>query len=99
MQEGERSSALTSHGPGVHIDTTPGSVPSFPHTFFNDSTFFKQSESSSSCNGSSGSWLCVICGVILTRLLCFVLELFLANTCLHAFVWALQTSGQTAGFK
>ena len=40
----------------------------------------------------------VIHGVILTRLLRFILELFLANTCLHAFVRALQIYAQTAGF-
>ena len=37
--------------------------------------------------------------VHLARLLCFVLELFLANTCLHAFKWVIQTSGQTFGLR
>ena len=35
----------------------------------------------------------------LTRLLRFILELFMANTCLHAFVRAPPTSGQTDGFN
>ena len=44
-------------------------------------------------------WLNVSHGVNLARLLRFVLKLFLANTCLHAFKWVIQTSGQIVWFK
>ena len=76
-------------------------VTGYPRAFFNDSAFFE----------IIGImifqysfwikliWLNVSHDVNLVRLLHFVLELFLANTSLHAFKWVIQTSGQTTWFK
>jgi len=59
----------------------------------------KQSESSYSCNVPSGSNWYVSHDVNLVRLLRFVPELFLANSCLLDFKWVIRITGHIAWFK
>jgi len=105
-RQGEKSNTLTSHGPGIHrvrvrIDTSQ--CFRFSSRFIRRFGFLRNNRNDLHIVmvllAQTDISLNVSLDVNLMRSLRFVLELFLANTCLHALKWVIQTSGQIVWFK